>query len=231
MDTTTAYHETRERITELLRELDEADAERPVPACPAWTVRNLAAHLVGVTVDILAGNIADAGTDPWTDAQVSARRTRTLAELADEWDDAGPQVEAALAGGLLPAQAVFDQVTHEHDLRHAVGRPGAQDHDAVPIGLTFLRDAWPYVMGTAEKADVPPLRVVAGDAELVAGTDPAVTLELSPFEALRALTGRRSLDQIRLYDWGTDPAPWLPAFSWGPFVPSPVDLVENRPLA
>jgi uncharacterized protein (TIGR03083 family) len=229
MDTTTAYQQTRERITALLRELDETDADRTVFACPDWTVRNLASHVVGVSADILAGNIAEAGSDPWTEAQVAARRERTLAELADEWDQTGPQVEAALAGGLLPAQAVFDQVTHEHDLRHAVGRPGAQDHEAVPIGLTFVRDAWPFVMGTDDKSSVPPLRFVAGDAEITSGTDPEITLELSPFETLRALTGRRSLDQIRLYDWGTDPDPWLAAFSWGPFTPSPVDLVEERP--
>lgn len=229
MDTTAAYQETRERITALLRELDEADADRSVSACPAWTVRNLASHVVGVSADILAGNIAEAGSDPWTEAQVDARRDRSLVDLADEWDETGPQVEAALAGGLLPAQAVFDLVTHEHDLRHAVGRPGAQDHEAVPIGLTFVRDAWPFVMGTEEMAAVPPLRFQAGDAEITSGTDPEITLELSPFETLRALTGRRSLDQIRLYDWGTDPDPWLDAFRWGPFTPSPVDLVEERP--
>jgi uncharacterized protein (TIGR03083 family) len=223
MDTTTAYAETRTRICDLVRDLPPTDAARTVPACPAWSVQQLVAHVVGVSADILAGNITDAGSDPWTEAQVAARAGRTLAELADEWDVTGPRVEAALADGALPAQAVFDQVTHEHDLRSAVDRPGAQAHPAVAIGVGFVRDAWPHVVGVT---DVPALRIVAGEAELVAGDDPEVTLELAAFEALRALTGRRSEAQLRAYDWGTDPTPWLPAFTWGPFTPIADDLPE-----
>lgn len=221
MDTTTAYRETRERMTALFRGLPKSEADRPVPACPAWTVQQLVSHTVGVSVDILADNLTDAGSDPWTEAQVAARQDRSLAELADEWDETGPQVEAASADGALPAQAVFDQVTHEHDLRDAIGRPGARDHEAVPIGLTFVEAAWPFVMGSY---DIPPLRIVTGGADMVVGDDPEVTLHLTPFEALRALTGRRSVAQIGAYDWGVDPAPWMPAFTWGPFTPAPVDL-------
>lgn len=223
MDTTDAYRETRLRISGLLRELDEGDGDRPVPACPAWNVRQLASHVVGVSADIMAGNIADAGSDAWTGAQVTTRADRTLPELIDEWDVVGPQVEAALAGGLLPAQAVFDLVTHEHDLRGAIGRPGAADEEAVAIGLTFVEETWPLVMAGYQ---IPPLRIVTGGADMVVGEDPVVTLHLSPFEALRALTGRRSLAQVAAYDWDTDPGPWLPAFTWGPFNPSPVDLDE-----
>ncbi len=223
MDTTTAYAETRQRICALARDLPPTDAARTVPACPAWSVQQLVAHVVGVSADILAGNLTDAGSDPWTEAQVTARAGRTLAELADEWDVTGPQVDAAMAGGALPAQAVFDQVTHEHDLRSTVGRPGAQAHPAVSFGMDFLRDAWPFVVGST---DVAALRIVAGDHELVTGDAPEVTLDLTPFEALRALTGRRSEAQLRAYDWGTDPTPWLPAFTWGPFVPVAEDLDE-----
>jgi len=221
VDTTEAYRTVRERTTGLLRQLDEADASRPVPACPEWTVQQLASHAVGVAADILAGNVADAGSDPWTEAQVATRAGASLADLADEWDRTGPQVEAALAGGQLPAQAVFDEVTHEHDLRGAIGRPGAHDCEAIAIGLGFVVQAWPFVMGSYA---IPPLRIVAGEAELVAGEDPDITLHLSPFEALRALTGRRSEAQLRAYDWGTDATPWLSAFTWGPFTVSPVDL-------
>ncbi|HEX2575072.1 MAG TPA: maleylpyruvate isomerase N-terminal domain-containing protein [Aquihabitans sp.] len=221
MDTTTAYGETRRRITALLREAPPEAAERMVPACPAWTVQQLASHVVGVSADILAGNVGGAGTDPWTEAQVVARRGRSLAELADEWDDTCPQVEAALAGGLLPAQAVFDQVTHEHDLRGALDRTGEVDDRSVAIGLDFVHERWPVV---TVAAGLPPLHITAGDTELVAGDDPEVHLRLTGFEALRALTGRRSLDQVRRYDWGVDPEPWLPAFTWGPLRPSPVDL-------
>ncbi len=221
MDTTEAYKETRERMTGLLRSLDEAAATTVVPACPDWTIQQLAAHAVGVSADILVGNTAEAGSDAWTEVQVSTREGRSLAELAAEWDEIGPKVEAALAGGLLPAQAVFDQVTHEHDLRGAIGQPGARDDEGVAIGLSFLETAWPFVMASYQ---IPPIRIVTGGPDMVVGDDPQVTLELTPFEALRALTGRRSLAQLAAYDWNTDPAPWYPAFTWGPFAVTPIDL-------
>lgn len=223
MDTTTAYDRTRLRMTAIARALPEADGDREVPCCPAWTVRQLLSHAVGVTADIVGGNVEGAGSDPWTKQQVDDRDGRSIAELCDEWDESGPKLAAALAGGLLPAQAVFDLVTHEHDLRHAIDQPGAQGDEAVPIGLGFVVDVWPVVMAAYP---IPPLRIVADEAELVAGEDPEVTLALTPFETLRALTGRRSLDQVRGYRWGLDPEPWMPAFTWGPFTPSPTDLVE-----
>ncbi len=72
----------------------------------------------------------------------------------------------------------------------------------------------------------PPLRIVAGDEEAAAGDNPAVTLVLEPFEAMRACSGRRSHRQLAAYDWGTDPEPWLPSFTYGPFTPPSADLVE-----
>lgn len=226
MDTTTAHHHVRLRITELLRAATAEDADRVVPACPAWTVQQLASHVVGVSADIVAGNLAGAGSDPWTEAQVAARAGRSLAELAHEWDAVGAGVEAAAPDGTLPAQAVFDEVTHEHDLRDALGRPGFRDCPAVAVGLTFVEEVWPLVVGTY---DVPPLRIVAGDAELVVGEDPDLTLQLTPFEALRALTGRRSPAQLAAYRWGVEPTPWLPAFTWGPFTPAETDIDVDRP--
>lgn len=224
MDTTTAYHETRLRMSELFRGLDpEVAATTRVACCPEWTVTDLAAHVTGVAADIMAGRLEGVGTNPWTEIQVSTRQGRALPDLIDEWDTAGAALEAAFAGGTAPEQLVFDTVTHEHDLRHAIGRPGAQDHAAIEVGLGFVTQSWPRVAGTY---DVPPLRVTFGDRVMVVGEDPEVSLHLSPFEVLRSLTGRRSLHQIRAYDWGTDPEPWLPAFTWGPFTPTATDTIE-----
>ena len=36
--------------------------------------------------------------------------------------------------GVMAGQAILDVVTHEHDVRHALGAPGARDSDAVLIG-------------------------------------------------------------------------------------------------
>ncbi|MHB8670278.1 MAG: maleylpyruvate isomerase family mycothiol-dependent enzyme [Acidimicrobiales bacterium] len=54
--------------------------------------------------------------------------------------------------------------------------------------------------------------------------EPAGSVEAPTFELFRALTGRRSLDQIRRFCWDADPESYLPAFEWGPFRPSRADL-------
>ena len=56
--------------------------------------------------------------------------------------------------------------------------------------------------------------------------EPAVALVASPFELFRALTGRRSVAQILQLDWPVDPAPYLPAFQFGPFTLPGSDIVE-----
>src|SRR5438132_399041 len=68
-----------------------------VPTCPRWTVHDVVAHLTGVCADILTGNLEGVATDPWTEAQVSSRKNRTMAELVEEWNELGPQVEAITA--------------------------------------------------------------------------------------------------------------------------------------
>lgn len=221
-----AYREGRQRITSLLRTVDADEALRRVPACPEWTVKDVAAHLCGLNADILAGRMEGVTTEAWTQAQVDRRESASLAEVLDEWDEIGPQVEALLDGGQLPAQMVFDFATHEHDLRHCLDRPGARDADSTRIGLQWLLDAWSHPPSTP-KATGPAMRLVVGERTVELGQgEPGATLALEPFEALRALGGRRSVAQICAYDWGTEPEPWLPWFSTGPLRPAPHDIVE-----
>ena len=78
------YADGRGRISDLVSGLGE-EAAAPVPACPQWSVHDVVAHLTGVCADILAGNIAGVATDPWTDAQVCARRDRSVEEVLAEW--------------------------------------------------------------------------------------------------------------------------------------------------
>lgn len=56
--------------------------------------------------------------------------------------------------------------------------------------------------------------------------EPAIALVAPAFELFRALTGRRSAGQILKLDWPVDPAPYLPAFQFGPFTLSGADVVE-----
>ncbi|MER7077740.1 hypothetical protein [Saccharopolyspora kobensis] len=57
------------------------------------------------------------------------------------------------------------------------------------------------------------------------GDDPVASVRAEPVDLLRSLSGRRTHAQIARLSWSADPAPWLPAFTWGPFTPpgSPVE--------
>ena len=218
------YEEGRSRIVELVR---EGPADASVPTCPAWTVRDVLAHVVGVCADVVAGNIEGVATDPWTAAQVEQRRPRSIDELLAEWDEVGPPV-AKMADQFGPAghQLLFDLTSHEHDIRAGVGRPGARDSAAVADALGFI--ATGLVGPSIDERGLAPLEVVtdAGRFLLGSGDQPALGLEASAFVVMRALSGRRSARQITAMGWSADPAPYLPAIVGRPFT-MPADDVEE----
>jgi len=221
------YAEGRTRLTELVTSVDPEGRTAPVPGCPQWAVRDVMAHVTGVCADVLTGNIDGVATEPWTARQVAERKNKSLAEILAEWSEVGPQVEVVAQHfpGRVDEQWVLDLTTHEQDVRGALGRPGARDAAGIFVGLDFAT-----TMGLAESIRarrLPPLRVRSGDRELIAGDgDPAATLDGSPFELFRALTGRRSADQIRALDWDGDAEVFVPAFEFGPFTLPAADLVE-----
>ncbi len=198
------YEQVRERMTALLREAPPEALGRQVPACPAWTVKDLTAHVVGLAVDVAAGRVEGAGSDPWTAAQVEARTEAALDELLAEWD-AVPLQQALLGvDEMQAAQVVFDLTTHEHDLRGALGQPGARDSRGVEVGwqwattvLGMLRD------GYGEGAVV--LRTPAGETTC-GSADETSGVRADRFELFRAMTGRRSSAQVAAWEWTGEPA-------------------------
>ena len=224
-DVGAAYAEGRRRLTDLVADLDEDTAAAPVPTCPAWSVHDVVAHLTGVCADVLAGKIDGVGTDPWTEAQVAARRDVPLKDVLAEWNEVAPAVEAmAGAFGRAGFQWVGDQAIHEHDVRGALGRPGARDSETVHVGLEFMV---PGFLDAVASLGLPTLEVDVGDrAWRSADDEPAVRLPLDAFEALRSLCGRRSTDQLRALPWSGDHEPYLEAFTWGPFTPPVIPVVE-----
>ncbi len=221
-----AYAGVRSRVTELVRDLDEATVNKIVPACPDWRVHDLVSHVAGVVDDVVGGRLEGAGSDPWTAAQVESRRHRPTTEVLVEWSGLAPQVEVILdAFGPTGRQAVMDVVTHEHDLRGALGSTDARDTDAVRIGMGWLMDA---VVGSATMAGHPSLRLRTTDGhEWTSGEgEPVATVTASAFDLLRACSGRRTLDEIRSLDWEGDVDAVLPAFTFGPFAPLSEPLGE-----
>ena len=207
-DQRTVHADTRRRLIALGRSLDDVAAARTVPACPAWTVHDVFAHVVGVPTDIMDGRTTDLGSDAWTAVQVDRFRGRSLADVLDTWEAFAPRIDAFVdADPIWGLRFNADLVTHEHDLAGALGRPAPRDSAAVEAGLARYLPAF-------------------HDRSTAAGLPP-VTPTGSDFELLRALTGRRSVAQMRGLGWptGVDPTPYLPLVSnYG--VPA-VDLVED----
>lgn len=203
-DSVAAYAQVQERMTTLLRDASPEQLSRTVPACPDWTVKDLAAHVVGVAVDVAAGRIEGAGSDPWTAAQVAARAQASVDELLAEWR-AAPLAPALLeVDAMQAAQVVFDLTTHEHDLRGALELPGERDSDGVEVGWTWattvlgmLRD------GYGEGAVV--LTTPHGE-KTCGAADPTSGVTADRFELFRAMTGRRSAEQVASWDWTGEPA-------------------------
>jgi uncharacterized protein (TIGR03083 family) len=217
------YGELRERVAQVVRRADPAALEAYAPATPEWRVRDLLAHLTGVAADVNAGNLDGVATDAWTARQVAARRDRTVPQLLDEWDTEGRKLDAAIPQfpEVAAGQLIADAATHEHDIRGGLDTPGARDSDAVTIAESWMVRMLGPRLDAADAA----VRIDDGDEEITVGTGPRqLGLTTSRFELMRAMTGRRSVEQMREYKWHCDPEPELLVLSL--FTPRPTPLVE-----
>jgi uncharacterized protein (TIGR03083 family) len=199
-DLSDAYRTLRSRVSGLVLDAGDDACGAIAPATPEWRVHDVLAHLVGVTADILAGRLDGVASDAWTDAQVRPRRDLPTAALLAEWDETGPQVEPMIPGfGAVAGQMVGDASTHEHDIRDALGRPGARDSDAVHVGSHWMAAH----MGRFHRDAGHGVLRIETDlwSETFGDEPPATTLRVSAFEVLRAATGRRSEAQIAAFGW------------------------------
>jgi uncharacterized protein (TIGR03083 family) len=158
---------------------------------------------------------------------VTQRRDKPLAEILAEWAEVAPQVEAMAPQfpERIDEQWVLDLTTHEQDIRGALGCPGARDAAGVIVAVDFA--ATMGLAGSIKARGLPALRVRAGDREWILGDgEPKASVAGSPFDLVRAMTGRRSEAQIRQLHWDGDVDTFLPAFEFGPFTPPATDLVE-----
>lgn len=236
-----AYADARRRLGKLLAGLDESALGAQVPACPAWTLRDVLAHLTGVAADVVAGTFFpdaaqawnDAGLaaarDEWTAAQVQSRRDHAPAAMAAEWDRWAAALEPMLAGTVptprgspdwLLSAPVADLAAHLHDVRGALRLPGDRDAPATGLGLRIYAR---WLGGRLDQAGRPALRLRAGGRTWVEGSGPpAAELAADTFELFRALSGRRSLDQVLALAWDGSPEPYLDLISPYPVPGSPL---------
>jgi uncharacterized protein (TIGR03083 family) len=221
------YNQGRHVLTELGTSLTPDEEAARVPACPGWTVKDVYAHLVGASADVLAGNLEGVATPPWTAKQVDYRADRTLTQILVEWAGTGPKLEDALKaiGDRGTERLIADQWSHEQDVRGTVGKRGSREAPRLAFLLDFglggFAASWP--------AALPTVGVLGESGRWTLGTgEPSITLTASDFELGRALLGRRSRAQYLALDWSTgDEAVVGPVVDHLHVFPFPVqDLVE-----
>jgi len=173
-----AYDELRVRVTELMQGISAEQARTVVPHCPQWTVKDCLAHMIGVPEDVINGQMDGVTTDAWTDRQVQRHAQDSVDDLLTTWSTIAPTFASILPRIPQPvlSQFMFDQANHEQDIRAALKQPGGRDSAAVAAAEGFLRDS------LSRNSDI----AIAQLADH----------ELTGFEFLRSLSGRRSLSQI-----------------------------------
>jgi hypothetical protein len=154
---------------------------------------------VGVIEDGMAGRLDGPPDEAVTAEEVRRHRGVPHRDLLRRWDELAPLMEVAISDGEI-WPAAFDVLSHEHDVRGALGQPGARDIDSVAIAATHLVDRLqvPLVLRVQTEGGV--LGTSPVDApELVLGT--------TAFEVLRFRLGRRSRQQVLDLDWSAPPPP------------------------
>jgi uncharacterized protein (TIGR03083 family) len=193
-------------IESFIRGLSAEDMDRPT-RCEGWTVRNVAAHMVGTVAEIAAGTV---GTTNGHN-QVDDRPAHSPARLADELHDASEIAMKLLHSlddhiwaqpspfpGLTTRQGVealfLESFVHEDDIRDALGMPPrSEDGIVLEISLRHVaeemgRNGWGPT--TLDLDGVPAIRVGPGGKAITG----------DPRKFLLAATGR-----VKASDAGFDP--------------------------
>lgn len=209
-----AYLQIHERLTDLAKNLSDAESSAIVPASPAWSVKDVYAHLVGAANDVLDGNIGDMGRDSWTANHVDNRRSLDLAAVCDEWSKIVPAFVDRIVATSDRPPLVAGTWTHEQDIRGALGLAGMASGDGLEVALGRMQAA----MDRLEAAGTPSLRIVVPGQEWIGGRgDISATLSTTRYELARLIASRRSAAQMTALDWEGDPTPFIePLTVYGP---------------
>ena len=242
VDIAVAFQDVRRSLTGHLLDLDGAAWDTPIPTRREWTVKDTLAMLTGFAQALIDGTWNEDYSDSWTDtelrerlmarfqAMIDVRRERTGGSILDEWSRLAPRMERMMSGadpfppGTHPFAAwtyLWAVVQNAHNIWAALG-VASKERESEATSLC-LESAVYWLDMRLQAKMLPALRIRTGEQEWVVGDGiPAATVTAPKFELFRALSGRRSLDQILAFSWDGDPAPYLGVFS--PFEP-PVDAV------
>jgi hypothetical protein len=181
-------------------------------------VRDLLSHVAGVTDDLANGRLEGASTERWTAAQVERWRDADPAMLIDRWNGQIGAIAELLekVGEFRPA---LDCCSHEHDLRHALGRIDNKSSEMIDVMAVHF-------------ATPPVGRPVAitfadGTTALIPGDGEPISVDgITQFEFVRSRLGRRTRDQVAGYTWSEPPSDELLS-EWFAFGPAELPIVES----
>ena len=165
-------------VCELGSQLDATQERAPVPASPAWQVRDVLAHLAGVSSDVATGRMEGAASAEWTARQVAERLALPVAELTAELASHQDAV-AAFVADERRAATVWDITVHHADLREAL--------DLEPPAEAL----WRPVLEAVSPFTLEPAGVALESAERAG---------VRAYEVFRAAFSRRSRAQVQ--GWG-----------------------------
>lgn len=206
-----------DRVGGLVRDTVADDGEQAmglsVPATPDWSAHDLLAHMTGLVVSVLDGDEPGDHNPGWTQAHVDDRRDRTSLEILAAWEERADAMEAYVRD--QDTRPLNDAVIHEQDLRGALERPGARD----TAGLASVRETLAERLGAILRDDHPDLAPLAlratddGWSWASGEGDPGLVLEASGFDLARAVTSRRTAEQLGSYVVAGDLEPYLDLFA------------------
>lgn len=218
------YNEAVASFIEFARTLSDEEWATRVPCTPAWTARDVLSHVSGIPDDALAGRMDGPATEPWTASQVERNRDFSVDELLQRWteqfDFFGQAIEA-----MGEERPPYDCHSHEHDVRHAIGRPGNRENSIIDdafdrFGEMFAQGGAPVALDIA---------VDGGEVQQTGDRTSSrnVGLTSTKFEIVRSRLGRRSREQVRGYDWtGSDDDINAVIDHWFSFGPSELAIDE-----
>ena len=166
------YRDNVAAVSALAGDLTDEQLRTPVPGTPAWTVRDVLAHLAGGPADAVTGRMDGAPGPEWTARHVGERYELPVADLVEEMRVHQDAIAESTVDNPRPA-IVWDIAVHHADLHEALGLGQLPEHLWAPV----LAGVAPMKFGTA-----------------------GVPEDVDPYELFRAIFSRRSRTQMQA--WG-----------------------------
>ena len=213
------YEAHRDRLIDLVRDLDDGARAQPVPLTAGWSVAEVVAHVCGLNADVASGLRVGLGSAERTRHQVTTRAESSIEEVCEEWLSHAEAMRAAFEDDpFFGHRLTADLTIHLHDVSHGLGlrvdrndvatRCASHTYGSVVTDLLLERTGVSLRVEMTDGATFEPTGH-RGPTDLV--------VRVTPFDFLRTATGRRSEAEAERLDWDGDPTAALAHISpYGP---------------